>query len=496
MSAGRSSASIHRRHVYRAAALVEQTFPPCDLESAYALVAALNLLNAAVKKEWGTELVGYGYIKGMVSCTFFWLLLHPLEDVGLYWDTKTRVAYLCVKGVQFCFHYVPLLDEHAHLMTHLQPQQWNGKRLQLEALQLMPRKWYGRYAKQASDSRIRRKMLSFGKASLRRVLTEVVGVKLVPRAPRVRPRERICEKQRRIDSWNALNRNSVSQLRLQALNKALHFYIWTVGYCHLCHRPDISSVRLIRYTGDNYDEVRQVISGPNLPVPLRPPESLSVGRLYYRPRNLYAWRALAPSHHLLVLAYYCNLQKGKQRYNLCLTYGIVRYLGMLYPKLRFLNILNYNRLSVRRRIYTPAALARVPLGSKSRRLKVWMVVDPMQLLSSFKTNSLPSELLREYLSMPDYLDMYTVTRYKGRCGLYAYSRFHLLPPVYRRINVHGHFAEVMRDDGKIAIYSLAREGFVSAFIYDAIWFDQYRYVILGRHDGIVDVIHDFVISDF
>ena len=104
-----ASISLNWDCALRAAMLVEQTFPPRDQQSVYALAAALNLLNAVIKTKEGRKQVSYGYIKGMVSCTFFWLLKHPVEGVDIYWDNEQQVAYVRVGGLQFSYHYVPLL---------------------------------------------------------------------------------------------------------------------------------------------------------------------------------------------------------------------------------------------------------------------------------------------------------------------------------------------------------------------------------------------------
>lgn len=49
-----------------AADVVENKFPPKNLEDVMSLVASLNLLNAAVKMPIGKRVTTYGYIKGHV----------------------------------------------------------------------------------------------------------------------------------------------------------------------------------------------------------------------------------------------------------------------------------------------------------------------------------------------------------------------------------------------------------------------------------------------
>ena len=74
-----TSISLSRECALRAAMIVEQTFPPRDPQSVYAMAAALNLLNAVIKTKEGRKLVSYGYIKGMAACMFMRLADQPME---------------------------------------------------------------------------------------------------------------------------------------------------------------------------------------------------------------------------------------------------------------------------------------------------------------------------------------------------------------------------------------------------------------------------------
>lgn len=484
-----ASATLSPQHAYKAAAIVEHAFPPTDIDAVYAVLAALNLLNAAVKTGWGVRIVTYGYIKGMVSCVFFWLFYHPVKGVAIYWDDEQRVAYFKVYDMQFSFHYAPLLHENSALFRHLRKQQWDGRQLQPEALRLMAPVWRDRlYAELKVSARLLRRMRSFDSANLRHILCEQVDARLAPQKHRSRHRMRIASSWNRQPGWEAPKQKSDKQQFL-ALEQALHFNIWTTNYCELCHRPDHFLLRLVRYDGHNYDKIRHIMGEDVLPVTPRCQRSLRLGRLYYRPRGQFKWCMVAPSRHLLMLSYYCNLRVDNHYYNLCLTYDIVRFLSILFPQLRFINILNYTRFVVHRHIYTPADLAHVPLMSNARLLKVWMVVDPQQLLAHFNIDTLPPKILLDYLNTPDYLDMFKVVYHHGQAGLYAYSRFHLLPTDYRSIKIHGRYAWVMHHNGKLAIYNLLQERFVSPAIYDSIWYDARRYMLCARHNGVVDILH-------
>lgn len=67
------SLNMLRLQAKKAATVVERYFPPKNVNEAYAIVAALNRLNALVKQPQGSHVVSYGYIKGMVACMFLLL---------------------------------------------------------------------------------------------------------------------------------------------------------------------------------------------------------------------------------------------------------------------------------------------------------------------------------------------------------------------------------------------------------------------------------------
>ena len=480
----------HRHHAYMAGATVERLFPPQTTADVYAVVAALNLLNAVVKLPWGPRVVTYAYIKGMAACTFLWLLRHPVEGVRIYWEQDTCVTYFLVNGTQFSFHYVPLLDKYRRRYNRLPVQVWNGIHLQPVALSLfLPVSPFPE--DMVVTPRLRRRLLNFSFFSIRLLLRDTVHISPPYIYQRKCRRPRIKERCSVVLNSQQPCCNSRQDRSLAVLKTALTFHLWTTPQCELCRPRDHWHVVLKRYDGSNYRQLAQYITHRHGAVGMRPESTLVSGRLYYVQRTDHLCTSLRPSRHLQLLAQYNFLKQKRHFCSLCITYRLACHLAQLFPSLRFINVLNYARTTVHHRLYTARGLFSVPPGSKARRLKVWMVVDVYQQLRYFDVNSLPADLLAEYAATPDYTELYQLTHRRGKVGLLAYSRFHLLPPVYSAIHLYGNFAHVLRDDHKIAIYSLVRERFVSGFIFDSIWHDTYREAIMGRINGKVVVIHQF-----
>lgn len=484
-----STQTLERCHAFMAGATIENTFPPRDTGQTYAVVAALNLLNAIVKEPWGPEVVTYNYVKGMAACTFLWLLKNPVDDVYIYWDSRKQVTYFQISGTQFSFHYVPMLEKYRQRLKELPVQEWDGLRLQPLALELfLP--VYKECGLEGTD-RLRRRMLDFSNLSIRHILQQTVGLSQPYVYQRKHRRQRIDWHKERWYSWMAMCQYDGRGRRYFNLKIALKFHLWTTTLCDLYRPNDNWHVLLARYDGTNYKWVKRCLRKSLRGTRPRPQDTLTAGRLYYCQRTDRQFVSLTPSRHLLLLAQYNFLKRDRKLYSLCITYGVACHLAALYPELRFINVLNYARLSVHHHVYSLKALQRVPPGSKARKMKVWIVVDAEQRLKYYNVKLLPQKLLREYLETENYTLQYQVIRHRGKAGLYAYCRFHLLPPIYANIDIHGNYAHVMRDDHKIAIYSLAREIFVSDFIYDSIWYDASRKAIMARTNGSVVVIHLF-----
>jgi len=476
-----------------AASVIETLFPPKNQTSVYHIVVSLNLLNAVVKQEKGREVTGYAYIKGMVACLFLWLLYHPMEGVQIYWDEKDQITYFRVNGCQFSFHYVPLLYRFAKEMDKagLKVQQWDGRRLQTVAVELFHDAVGGlpdldEYTRQALVER----MVGFGRTQLKERVHAIGGVRLDLRKLRKECRQRISNADGHLratqptDYWSSMKGDKWHCLQL-----ALKFNAQHMGNFELRRYGDTWKAKVAYYTGSNYGSVTESLIG-NKPYAFPKPERfLEKGQYYYVRRHDWAWKKMTYGRFLLLKAHYNFLKLGDRYFNLCVTYGIARYLALAYPQLRFINILNYTRFKVRRHIYTYRDLQCVPLRSKARTLKVWMVVDRYHVLRHFDIEDLPATLFAEYEASEDYCSFFQREYGVGGVGLLAYNRFHLLPTVYVRIVIRGHYAWVMNRLRKWAVYSLFKEQFETDFVYDSIWYDSQYFAILGRRNNTVEWIH-------
>ena len=497
--ASRGHGSVSEAYALKAAAVVEDGFPPQTADDVYRLTAALNLLNAVAKQPFGNLVTSYPYIKGMAACLFLWLLYHPLEHVDIYWNPEAQLTYFRIYGRQFSFHYVPLLSSYQSVMQQRQLQEilWDGVQRQRIAVKLfdeaagcLPR------LPRRRQRALRQLMTGFG---LQQLMDRISSMKQV---------EQLVQKDellRQTDNSNLRRRNwttgkgemngpmpNISSWKWRSMSLALKFNPWRVESFELTRRGDSWKVRVARYDGCNYADVVRTIAGNRPELFPSPDIRLVRGHHYFLRRSNWRWKNLTILRCLLLLAHYNYLTVEGQRYNLCITYALACHLGQQFPKLRFLNVLNYSRMTVHRRLYTYRALLSVPPRSKSRCLKVWMVVDREFLLRDFDLGSLPPLLWRQYASAPDYYQFFQRVEHRGRVGLVAYSRFHLLRTVYADIHVSGHYAQVMNDEGKWAIYSLMKERFESDFIYDRIWYDHERFAVMALVDGQPVVIHEMV----
>ena len=466
-------------YAVKAAYVIENTFPPQELDDTYCLVVALNLLNAIVKQPGGRRLTSYSYIKGMAACLFLWLMYHPQRAVRVFWDKADDVAYFRICGRQFSFHYVPLLHCYAAEMVQLglQAQLWDGVRLQEVATGLFDAACSGLPPLGIDECRrLTDLMTHFSWDSLKERVGAMEGVEQMPW-------KQACHG----CAGSGMPRGEKE--KWYNLKQALLFDGFDRDCYELRRHKDCWKAKVVRYQGDNYAAMVELLS-PGKPQWCRMPERLlEKGAWYYVQRTNWMWKKLSCKRALLLRAHYCNLVKKRKSYNLCVTYRIACYLALCFPDIRFVNVLNYTRFRVRRRTYTYRDLLRVPAGSKARVLKVWMVVDQHHDLRHFDVNSIPARLFREYQEADDYADFFCKVFKNGRVGLVAYSRFHLLPAVYDRVEVYGHYARVRNHDGKWAIYSLLQECFVTDFDYDAIWYDHASYAILGTVQKRIVVIH-------
>ncbi len=483
---------ISKDYIVRAAWTVENSFPPADIASVYRMVVSLNLLNAAVKQDTGRQLTSYGYIKGMAACMFLWLLHNPMAGVDIYWDTVGRIAYFRLLGRQFSFHYVPLLDDFSATIRRaaLKPLLWDGVQRQLIATQLFDDAVAGKVVTVQDDS-IVSLMVQFSSEQLLLRVGQFVqvgslrpsataGARHAVQPPAVRSRFRFVR---------CIRRARVCSDRLLCLQLLLAFNGRNTAGFELSRWDDNWRVRVALFTGGNYRQIEEQIAGHLPKIHGKPAAFLREGQMYYIRRSTLMWKRMTPSRYLLLVAHYNYLTVGKIRVNLCITYGLARYLSALCPDMRFINVLNYTRFAVRRHVYTGQGLRRVPLHSKARTLKVWMIANIGCQPAGFRIADIPDVLVADYCSAPDYNEFFQPEYRRGKVGLVAYSRFHLLKPVYEKIEVYGHFARVKNVCGKWAVYSLMRECFSTGFIYDRIWYDSAAHAVCAQKDDHVDILH-------
>ena len=447
--------------VYQAAATVEQLFPPKDTDEAFRTLTALNLLNTAVKLPWGALMVTYDYIKGFAACLFTALAYTQLPGVSIYWDRQDDVAYFRIYGVQISFHHVTRLADFAGVLplVNHEPQQWDGLRLQRVSVELFRMANAAPWTcNQSEREYLNRSMQHFEPPDLRGL-----------------------ERQNR-----TRYADGYATLRL-----ALNFNIWRSDFFILHRRKDRRDFPVMRYDGQNYRELMAFLTDRQQKIPQRSRKTLTEGHLYYVTPQMRI-SSLQVSRYILCLTQNSYLRVGHRLYNLCLSYSMARYLSMLFPTLLFVNTLNYNHFKSAQKYYACKDIATVPFDSEARRLKVWIPVDIRGQLQGFDPSTLPSWLVNDYVNTEEYYQEFEFTYRNNRFGILAYRQFHLLPPVYKHIRIANYYAYVMRDDDKMAIYSLHEEQFVSRFIYDCVWYDQTRCAILAHCDGKTIVIHQFL----
>lgn len=466
---------LNEEYALRAGLIVERLFPPATTDAAFQILASLNLLNAVVKHAWGRKVVGYAYIKGMAASLLQWLLLHPVEGVSPYWDAVDRIVYFRVWGVQISFHYIPMTEELlACLSDAVMPhQEWTGIQLQKIAVEVFNLAVHDAGAYDVHDEHY-----------VRHVLTHCW---LPPgEEPPAKPLEEHYP-----DPGSQCQYLPFTEDKMLSLHTALHFHIWRQGVFTLWRRKDKRPLPLVRFDGTNYRAAMNYLLAEDPRIPRRSRKSLKKGCFYYvSPKKRIT--CLNRSNYVLRLTQNSYLRTAGGYRNLCVTYGIARYLSLLYPTLKFVCTLNINHLTEQRIFYSYTELSRVPLPSPARMLKVWIVVDTKNLLDDFSTELLPQTLIDDYLQTEDYYQEFEIVHdSRGMKGIVAYRRFTILPTAYRDIRLYNYHADVLGDNGLWAIFSLNQERFVSDFIYSSIWYDWYRGAIMGMVDGDERIIYSF-----
>ena len=460
----------------KAGIIVQRLFPPADAHEALCVLAGLNLLNASVKQPWGFRVVTYQYIKGMASHLMIHILENHISDVSVYWDSNDRVAYFRTEGVQVSFHYIPVYRVLNRLLldSSPEPQRWEGielQRMSVALFHLVCGSMAAPFFDADEEKRVRRVMLSYRRptAGELEVLPEQI----------VRPPKSDCFRE---DKW-------------LSLRTALKFRIWGASAFTLWRRRDNKMVSIVRYTGNNYHTLLSLLVAPGDRIHRPSERKLERGKFYWvSPQKRI--RAVPVSRYILRLTQNSYMFTADGYRNLCITYGIARYLSLLHGSLKFVCTMEYNRLLDRHHYYTADDLCRVPLTSELRWLKVWIVVDTAGLLEGFDPAMMPQWLIDDYMRAEDHYDDYQVfTAADGRQGLVGYRRIILLPPIYQSIHVRNFHARVKGDNGLLAVYSLLEERFRSDFVYENVWYDERKGAVVGRVNGVDRTIFCFQLDE-
>lgn len=466
---------LNEEYVLRAGIVVERLFPPSTARDTFVVLAALNLLNAAVKLPWGSRVVTYGYIKGMASCLMLHILEHPVEGVRVYFDDQEHVAYFKAMGVQISFHYIPIYRDLAVWMPEMtcERQQWAGMQLQRIAVDLFRLAVSDDVLYSYSDEQyVRHVMLNFRRPFLPH--SPDLPVRYIPK----------IRGQKGLDPID-------DEDKMQSLAIALSFNIWRLDDFVLWRRKDYKIMPVMRYDGKNYDRLMDYLLCGNTRIYRRPRSTLEVGKLYYVSPQMQIC-CINRSNYIQRLCQNNYVVVGNRFCNLLITYGIARYLAFLHPTLKFVCTLNYNRLCEHRVYYTYNELQRLPLPSPARMLKVWLVVDTNNLLDGFDAATLPQSLIDDYLQTEEYYQEFEVfTNANGLQGLIAYRGHILLEARYRCIHLYNYHAHVQGLNGLWAIYSLGSEKFSTGFVYNSIWYDKGNASIMACRGRKTVVIYRF-----
>lgn len=454
-----------------AVSVVLKAYPPADADGVFRILSALNLLNAIIKQPQGRQLVSYQFIKGYASLVFTHVARRQTAGVDIYWDARESVAYFRVFGVQISFHHMPITIELSELLpqANRHAQTWDRLRLQTVSAELF--------------------LLANPEYATGGPPQILLGGKTAPVSPGSSAFGGCWRCRDRTPPPKGKAGRGLFVCTPHTLQTALTFSFVGHDVIRLYRRKDHRPMTIVRYTGSNYQQLIELLTRNHPAVYHRRKETLRVGNHYYVSPQMHI-ESVAPSHRLILLSQNAYLLNNNSRHyhNLCVSYGVARYITACYPSVRFINLLNFNRRKVANHYYTHNALRRVPLHSQARRLKVWMIVDRSGSLGSFDVKTLPTALVDDYLQTPDYFKEFELKRKGGLVGIYAYRHHHLLPPVYSHIYIHNYHAQVRRPDGKMAVYSLNDERFKTDFIYDDIWYNQHDFTIYGLSDGNIVVI--------
>ena len=99
---------IPTEEIERAITIVETHQSPKSKKETFLVLAALNLLNAAVKQPSHRQAVSYGFIKVRALVLLEHLIKHHHDALveKIYYDTQNKCAYFRCYGMLLSFHGV------------------------------------------------------------------------------------------------------------------------------------------------------------------------------------------------------------------------------------------------------------------------------------------------------------------------------------------------------------------------------------------------------
>lgn len=101
----------------------------------FLVLAAINLLNAAIKKNEFKKDLTYSFIKSKATMLLELLIeMDPLQNVSYFYDREEKCMYVKVYGVIFSFHHI---TESETILNNIQDKiEWEGVRLQKIAIEV------------------------------------------------------------------------------------------------------------------------------------------------------------------------------------------------------------------------------------------------------------------------------------------------------------------------------------------------------------------------
>lgn len=101
----------------------------------FLVLAAINLLNAAIKKNEFKKELTYSFIKSKATMLLELLIeMDSLQNVSYFYNREEKCMYVKVYGVIFSFHHIA---ESETILNNIQDEiEWEGIRLQKIAIEV------------------------------------------------------------------------------------------------------------------------------------------------------------------------------------------------------------------------------------------------------------------------------------------------------------------------------------------------------------------------